>query len=164
MKVKAKQASSHDCIVCGIDNPLGLHADFYQMQDDSLIALAAFREEHQSYPSRTHGGMISALIDETIGRLLWIKHPEEYAVTMKLNIEFHKAVPYGVPLKCVAHLTKDNRMAFEGEAKIIDGNGNMLAKGTALYFKLDAAKITGIEDIRYDDINIMVPDDVKDIE
>ena len=164
MKVKHKQALSRDCLICGVDNGLGLHAHFYEMEDGKMISTFTFKEEHQSYPGRVHGGMIAAVIDETIGRLLWIEDPNGYAVTMKLNIEDHKPVPYGEPLKCVASLKRMSKMTFEGEAEIKDEKGTMLAKGNALYFRLAVDKITGEEGTDVSAFNIDVPDDVKDIE
>ena len=68
MKVRKKQTNAKDCIVCGINNPYGIHASFYEMEDDSLIALFRYKFDHQSYPERVHGGMIAAMLDETIGR------------------------------------------------------------------------------------------------
>lgn len=163
MKVKSKQTNSTDCIVCGIHNPLGLNASFYETEDGKCVSTFTFKKEHQSYPNRTHGGMISAIIDETIGRLLWVTNPGEYAVTMKLNIEFHKAVPYEKTLKCVATLSKMSKMTFEGEAEILDEKGTMLAKGNALYFRLPPQKISG-DDVDTSNFNIMVPDDVTEID
>ena len=66
MKVINKQTNSKMCILCGIENPCGVKASFYEMEDNSVIALFSFKEMHQSYPERTHGGMISAMLDESL--------------------------------------------------------------------------------------------------
>lgn len=163
MKVINKQKNSHDCLVCGMDNPLGVKARFYEMEDGSLIALFSFKKEHQSYPSRTHGGMIAALIDETIGRLVWIKEPEQMAVTMRLSIEYHHPVPYETPLRCVAHFTSNKKMTFEGAAEIQTMKGEMLARGTALYFRLPTSQTMGGIPLTKENENFLVPDDIKDI-
>ena len=42
MKVVKKQTLSHNCIVCGLDNPEGVKARFYEMEDGSLISLFSF--------------------------------------------------------------------------------------------------------------------------
>ncbi len=164
MKVKRKQPGSKDCIICGQDNSLGLHAHFYEMEDGKLISTFTFKSEHQSYPGRVHGGMIAAVIDETVGRLLWIEDPKAYAVTMRLNIEYHKPVPYDVPLRCVATMNKLSKMTFEGSAEIKNEEGQMLAKGTALYFRLPVDKIVDQKELNVDDFNIFIPDDIEDIE
>ena len=61
MKVISKQTNSKMCLICGLDNKLGLKANFYNMEDDSVGAIFTFKPEHQSYPERVHGGMLSAL-------------------------------------------------------------------------------------------------------
>ena len=52
------------CIICGMDNEYGLNAEFYNMEDNSVFTLFRYREQHQSYPSRVHGGLITAMLDE----------------------------------------------------------------------------------------------------
>ena len=76
MKVIKKQTNSKMCLICGIENEAGLKASFYEMEDNTLIALVKGKEIHQSYPNRMHGGVISALIDESVGRAIWILEPE----------------------------------------------------------------------------------------
>ena len=71
MKVKEKQRNSRMCIICGMDNDKGVKAQFYSMEDGSVMSLFRFRPEHQSYPARTHGGMITAMLDELGGRAYW---------------------------------------------------------------------------------------------
>jgi len=166
MKVLKKQNNSHDCLVCGIDNPLGVQASFYEMEDRSLIALFSFKSLHQSYPERTHGGMISALIDETIGRAMWIDQPEGWACTLKLEVQFHKAVPYDVPLKCVAKIDKIDKISFHGTAEISMRDGTLLARGSALYMFLPLTAISPHEGqgIHPEDINVFVPDEIKEID
>lgn len=50
MKVSYKQNNSRMCVMCGLDNPFGVQAPFYVMEDQSVMTLFRFREEHQSYP------------------------------------------------------------------------------------------------------------------
>jgi acyl-coenzyme A thioesterase PaaI-like protein len=69
-KVIGKQYNYQNCIVCGTENDLGLHAAFYEMDDGKLVCLASGKGEHQSYPDRMHGGVICALLDEAIGRAI----------------------------------------------------------------------------------------------
>lgn len=166
MKVIKKQNNSHDCLVCGVDNPLGVKASFYEMEDKSLIALFSFKSHHQSYPERTHGGMISSLIDETIGRAMWIYQPDGWACTLKLEVQFHKAVPYDVPLKCIAKIDKIDKISFHGTADILTRDNVLLARGSALYMFLTLATIspTKGQDIHPQDINVFVPDGIKEID
>ena len=63
--VTKKQQNSKMCLVCGLKNPYGLKAAFYEMDNQELVALIRPRDEHQSYPGRLHGGLTTALLDET---------------------------------------------------------------------------------------------------
>ena len=38
-KVVNKQQNSKKCIVCGLDNDLGLKASFYELENGELVAL-----------------------------------------------------------------------------------------------------------------------------
>jgi len=136
MKITKEQKIAHDCLICGQDNPLGLHAHFYEMEDGSVVSLATFKNEHQSYPNRVHGGMITALLDETIGRVLWTKEPDVFAVTTEINVRFRKPVPLNEEIKCVATMESSNSRGFVASAKIIDKTGQVLATGQATYFKV----------------------------
>ena len=83
MKVVGKQRNSRMCFICGMDNPIGLHAQFYNMEDGSVISPVTFREEHQSFPGRVHGGLIATMLDELGLRALWsVKGEEDFGVTM----------------------------------------------------------------------------------
>ena len=99
MQVKYKQNNSRMCVICGMDNPFGLQAPFYVMEDDSVMTLFRYRQEHQSYPGRVHGGLITAMLDELGFRAYWAFEPEVLAVTMELQTKYRRPVPYDEPLK-----------------------------------------------------------------
>lgn len=162
MKVLKKQTNSKDCFICGIENKLGVNASFYEMEDGKLYSLFKFKPEHQSFPQRTHGGVISALLDELIGRAIWIKDDTIWGVTIDLNIKYRKPVPYDVPLKAIGEIINENKRIFEGVGAIYDMEGNMLAEGKATYFKMPLSKIS--EGDVHADINILVPDNIEYIE
>ena len=46
---------------------------FYNMEDGSVMTKFKYRKEHQSYPGRVHGGLITAMLDEMGLRALWAK-------------------------------------------------------------------------------------------
>lgn len=162
MKVLKKQNNSSDCIICGINNPFGLKAPFYEMENGEVISLFTFKEEHQSYPERVHGGLISAMLDEIVGRAIWTIHPDMWGVTMELSVKFRKKVPYSQQLKAVGRIDSETSRTFTGTGEIYDMCGNLLASAKAVYFKLPPEKI--IEDERHlGGINEYVPDNVTEI-
>lgn len=162
MKVLRKQSNSRSCIICGMDNPLGVKAPFYEMEDNSVVTLFGYRAEHQSYPGRVHGGMVTCMLDELIGRVIWCFEPDKLAVTLDINVRFRKPVPYDVPLIGVGRIVKNNSRAYVGEAKIYDLDGTPLAEGTATYYKMPAAAITDAD--MHEELDVDIPDDVKEID
>lgn len=162
MKVIRKQNNTHDCLICGMDNKLGLQAQFYEVENDTVIAKFMFKDEHQSYPGRTHGGMISALLDELVGRAIWITDPNMWGVTMTLNVKFRKPVPLNTELRGVGRIDSQTSRTFSGSGEITDLDGNVLAEATAVYMKLPINKISeGTNDAEA--ANVFVPDDVENI-
>ncbi len=137
-----KQNNSDMCIVCGKVNPLSLRADFYILEDEILLCVTRGRDEHQSYPDRMHGGMISAILDETIGRAVQIAHPEVWGVTGKLEVTFRKPVRLNAVIRCYAKIVKFGSLAFVGKGYIEDEAGTLLATGEATYVRTPIEKMT----------------------
>ena len=161
MKVIKKQTNSKLCFICGIDNPYGLVAPFYEMEDETVISLFKYQNIHQSYPGRVHGGLISAMLDEIAGRAIWITEPNTWAVTTQLNVKYRKPVPYDTPLKAKGQITRNTRRIFEAHSEILDMDGNVLAEAEVVYFKqpINVIATEGTEE----DINILIPDEITEI-
>lgn len=161
MKVLKKQTNSKMCLICGMENESGLKAPFYEMEDNTLVTIFEYKEIHQSYPGRVHGGMISCMLDELIGRAIWITEPEMWGVTMTLNVKFRKPVPYDTKLKAIGKITNSKSRTFEGIGELYDMEGNLLASAEAVYFKLPLNKIA--TESSHEEVNIFYPDDVSEI-
>ncbi len=114
LKVKAKQRNSRMCIMCGLDNEYGVKAPFYSMEDGSVMTVFSYKEQHQSYPGRVHGGLITAMLDEMGLRALWAKELNEelFGVTMTLDTKYRKPVPYGEKILGRGIITKDTGRFF----------------------------------------------------
>lgn len=92
-KISGKQPNSKMCFVCGLKNPFGLKASFYETSTKELIALFKPSEFHQGYPGRLHGGIASAILDETIGRAIMINHENEvWGVTLEFTAKYRKQI------------------------------------------------------------------------
>lgn len=141
LKVDKKQYSSKRCLICGVDNTLGLHTEFYELENGDLVGIFKSKDEHQSYPGRVHGGISAALLDETIGRAINITE-DTFGVTIELNLKYRKPVPLCKELKVIGRITKNNHRAFEGEGEIILEDGSVAVTATGRYMKMSADKIT----------------------
>ncbi len=141
IKVNVVQNVSRDCVVCGTRNPFSLRAKFFECENEILVGIFEPRDEHQSYPGRMHGGMVSSIIDETIGRAVQIGNPDAWGVTGELKIRYTKPTPIGETLKCFAKLTCNTSRLFKGVAILETQSGELVASGEATYVKMDISKI-----------------------
>lgn len=146
-KVLKKQNVSSNCLVCGIENDLGLKANFYELENNELIAICDTKEWHQSYPGRMHGGMSAAILDETIGRAISLSNNEVWGVTVSLDIKYKKPVPTDCTIKVVGRIIKENRKLFEGTGEIILPNGEIAVTATGKYMKMPVNKIIENENL-----------------
>ena len=145
------------CLVCGRDNPFGLHARFYELAPDEpaaagaeaasaagpeLLGVFAVREEHQSYPGRLHGGISSTILDETIGRAILLHQPDVWGVTVEISVRFRKPMPLDEEVRCVARITRDTSRLFEGTGEILLADGTVAVEASGKYLKQTLADIT----------------------
>lgn len=163
MKVIGMQKNSKNCIICGVDNKLGLKAPFYNLDDNSVASVFTFKEAHQSYPERTHGGMITALLDELMGRALWLNEPEMYGVTTSLSVTFRKPVPFNQKLKARAYITFNSTRGFTAKGEMYSMDGTLLAEGTSRYLKLSPALAFG-NSHQDDEMIYTLPMDITEID
>lgn len=140
-KVARKQQNSANCLVCGLNNDLGLKAAFFELDNGEMVAIFTALEEHQSYPGRLHGGMSGAVLDETIGRAIMAKNKDTWAVTVELNLKYHKPVPLNEPLRAVGRITKDTSRLFEGTGEILLANGEVAVSAIGKYMKMPISRI-----------------------
>jgi len=159
-KTLAAQNISRMCLVCGADNPFGLRARFYELEAGTpgdgeeagggaasaagreLLGVFTLREEHQSYPGRLHGGISSAILDETIGRAITIAHPGVWGVTAELTLRYRKPLPLTGEVRAVGRITRDTRRLFEGSGEILLEDGSVAVEASGKYLKMALGEIT----------------------
>jgi acyl-coenzyme A thioesterase PaaI-like protein len=123
-----KQPGSRMCFVCGRENQFGLHAEFL-IEDDKVVVEFTPEERHQGYPGVMHGGLVSTLLDETIGRSAFLLN--KWVVTAKMELRYRQPVPIGKPIRVVGWITRDRGRMLEaqGEVRLSDGTVAVEAKG-----------------------------------
>lgn len=140
-KVLKKQQNSKKCLVCGMQNDLGLKAGFYEMENGEIVSVFTPKEEHQSYPGRLHGGIAGAILDETIGRAVMIGNGDVWGVTVELNLKYHKPVPLDQELRVIGRITRDTSRLFEGSGEILLPDGQVAVSAHGKYMKMTLSKI-----------------------
>lgn len=140
-RIVAAQNISRMCVVCGTENTFGLHTRFWELENGELLGEFDPQEHHQSYPGRLHGGISSALLDETIGRAINITDPDAFGVTVELTIRYRKQVPLDGPVRAVGRITRDSRRVFEGTGEIVLADGTVAVEASGKYMKMPIAQI-----------------------
>lgn len=144
-----KQPNSEHCFICGVLNIAGVHVSFYDTVDaqgtPEVLARFHGKVEHQGYPGRMHGGVITGILDETIGRA--INHsaglglPGVWGVTIELTVRFQKPVPLGVDLTARGRVTRDHNRLFLGSGEIYLPDGTAAAVASGRFMKLGLNEI-----------------------
>ena len=141
-KIVRKQPNSKMCLVCGLQNDFGLYTSFYELENGELLAIFKPRKEHQSYPGRLHGGIVSTILDETIGRAIMISHADRFwGVTVEITIRFKQPVPLDHELRVIGRITRDAKKIFEGTGEILLADGSVAAEAHGKYMKLPLEQI-----------------------
>ena len=147
-----KQPNSYHCFICGVKNVGGVHVNFYEAVDaegtPEVVARFTGQHQHQGYPGRMHGGVITGILDETIGRAINIgegENPMTWGVTAELTVRFRKPVPLDVELTARGRITRDIHHLFEGTGEIYLPDGVVAATAHGKYIRLKLDTIAGSE-------------------
>jgi acyl-coenzyme A thioesterase PaaI-like protein len=161
-----KQPNSNYCFICGVKNIGGVHVNFYEMPAapaagsngasggseagpaQEVLARFTGQEIHQGYPGRMHGGIITGILDETIGRAINIgegEQPMTWGVTAELTVRFRKPVPLGVELTARGRITRDIHHVFEGTGEIYLPDGTVAATAQGKWVRLRLSDIADSE-------------------
>lgn len=123
----------NDCFGCGLENPIGLHLDEFQIEDGSLTARFRPRPEYRGFSGILHGGIIATLLDETMAWSAMLLEGT-FVVTAKLELKYRKPAPadgeYQVRGRVVERRGKRLRLeshAIIGTTVIAQGAGLFLA-------------------------------------
>ena len=123
------------CFICGLENPVGLHLHLYEVEPGVVETSYTASEHFQGYPGVLHGGIVSAIIDETAGRSLMGSDPfnPRFMFTARLEVKYRQNVPIGKPLKVIGKTVRSKSKSAEAWAGIYDAaTHELLAEGNVL--------------------------------
>ena len=124
----------HWCFACGRLNPTGLQLDF-DVSKDRATARYTGAQRHQGYEGTLHGGVVTALLDETMGWAIF--HQGVWGVTAKLTVTFKRPVPVGEELVVIGEVVRDRGRGIETRGTVARANGGeVLAEATALFLRM----------------------------
>jgi len=118
------------CFVCGKGNVGGLQLDFaIDPERRTCETRWTPPPTYQGYDDILHGGLVSTLLDECVGKLAAeLGLP---AVTAELTVRFLRPIPLGRPLHARGELTEVGRRVILGEAEIRLEDQTLAARATA---------------------------------
>ncbi len=148
-----KQPNSYDCVICGMRNGASVGVSFYDTLSDTgepeVHARFTGRPIHQGYPDRMHGGIITGVLDEVMGRAInagkAADAPTIWGVAAEVTTKFHQPVPLEVELTARGRITQRRRRLFEGSGEIYLPDGTLAASARARYVQLRLDAIADVE-------------------
>jgi uncharacterized protein (TIGR00369 family) len=139
-----KQPNSQMCFVCGLENSIGLKMAFYQDAEGRVVAEFTPGDEHQGYPGVVHGGIVTAMLDETLGRVAIAA--ERWMVTGRLNIRFRQPIPVGETLTVVGEVVAWKKRVLEARGEIWLVDGQVGAEATGTFLEISPEQADGMEE------------------
>lgn len=124
----------HWCFACGRLNPSGLQLDF-DVTTDGATARYTGEQRHQGYDGTLHGGVITALLDETMGWAIF--HQGIWGVTAKLDVTFKRPALVGEELVVTGELIRERGRTIETRGTVARASdGEVLAEASALFMRM----------------------------
>ena len=133
----------HWCFACGRLNPSGLQLDF-DVSTNKATARYVGQQRHQGYDGTLHGGVVTALLDETMGWAIF--HQGIWGVTAKLEIAFKRPVPVGEEVIVAGELVRERGRTIETRGTVSHANsGETLAEATGVFMRMPDARRAELE-------------------
>ncbi len=133
-------STSDDRPVSGRSSPLGLDPVIRRVGNE-VEAIVTLDSAHEGAPTRSHGGVVAALLDDIFGFVLTFEQTP--AFTGELTIRYEAGTPLHVPLTCRVRLTEriGRKLFMTGE--LVTPDGTVCVRSTATFISVDPAKVPG---------------------
>jgi len=132
-----------NCFVCGQESSIGLKARFYT---DGEKAWTEFlpTPEYEGYKGVVHGGIITALLDETMGKAICVVH-DTLTMTGKLEIRFRREARVGRKLVAEGRVTGCKGRFYETAGTVRDENGEVIVEAKGMFIAIPPDNAREIE-------------------
>ena len=113
------------CFVCGPENEDGFKLRFENSSEGLSKARCVFEEKHQGYDNIVHGGLIAAVLDDSMAYA--IMGLGLMPVTVEMKIRYKKPTRVGEEITLEGRVIKVGRKMVEVEADAKGPNGEVRA-------------------------------------
>lgn len=146
------------CIVCGQRdvNPSSLNLRFRATETGVEAPFTAGRQQ-EGYRQIVHGGILCALLDETIGWAVAV-HRRKYFVTGELSVRFHRPLLVGTPVVVKGWAVEHKFRYSVAEGEIVDSDGTVYARASGKFFTMPDNEANEVRDyltFQPDDLDIL---------
>lgn len=133
--LKLVKDSNHMCFGCSDKNPIGLKLKFIMDGDICRTEFVA-GEEHQGWNGYMHGGLISALLDETMAWWLWLQNIAMMTAEMTTRYSLGVPVNERLTVESWCESQKGSRLYNMG-AHILLPDGKAAVKAKAKFLRVN---------------------------
>jgi uncharacterized protein (TIGR00369 family) len=128
---------SQNCFLCGESNPLGLQVKF-KKDGDGVYTEYCADKRREGYHGQVHGGIVAALLDETMGWAVAIS-VGRMCISAEVTIRYLKRLPVDTQIIVSAKPGRWSRRlgVAEGEVRGVDGTLYARASGKFLPISLE---------------------------
>ena len=133
--------------VHGLHNPAGLHIryrlDLLEGEPDPVSGLPPHRvradwtpdpELHVGFPGVVHGGLVSAVLDDVMGRSTMLLR--RWTVTGRLEVRYRAPARAAAPLRVEGRMTGVRRRVVTAEGRLLGPDGTVVADARGTYLSL----------------------------
>jgi uncharacterized protein (TIGR00369 family) len=146
------------CVVCGQGdvNPSSLNLRF-RVTDAGVEVPFTPGSRQEGYRRIVHGGILCALLDETIGWAVAVQR-RKYFVTGELNVRFLRPLQVGTPVVVKGWAVEHKFKYSVAEGEIVDDDGTVYAKASGKFFTMPddkASEVRAYLTFQPDDLDIL---------
>lgn len=135
------QSYASNCFGCSRTNPKGLGLRF-QRDDDNVYSDFCLDSGYESYPGVAHGGIITLVLDEVMGRAaLW--DAGAFVLTSSLRTRFIAPLAIGTQYRCRARVIKRDADQIKVSAEIIDADEHYVATANGFFIAITESRTRG---------------------
>ena len=131
------------CSGCGQSNPIGLKLRFYLEDDNQVVTEFTPTKWHTGWENVTHGGIICAILDETMGWMV-INVLKVMSVTKEYKVSFKRPIFVEKQITVKSRLISDDKKEIKLLAEIMNDNGDICVTAEAIYVVLNEDKMKKI--------------------